>query len=150
MNDYPNRIIGVIGGSTCNSEECTIAEEVGRRIAEVKAFLVCGGLGGIMEAACKGAYEAGGVTIGILPGNLTDDANPYVMIPIATGMGIGRNIIIVRTAETIISISGRYGTISEISYALQLNKRVLALRPWVNIPGIEVVNSAEEAVNLAL
>ncbi|GAB4364860.1 MAG: TIGR00725 family protein [Calditrichia bacterium] len=143
-------LIGVIGGNTCSEEEYALAEEVGRFISRAGAYLICGGMSGIMEAACKGAAEAGGVTIGILPTEDVSAANPYVKIPIATGMGIGRNIIIVRTASSLIAINGKYGTLSEIAFALQLSKPVVALSPWLDVPGIVTVHTAEEAVNLAL
>ncbi|RQW01237.1 MAG: TIGR00725 family protein, partial [Calditrichaeota bacterium] len=127
-----------------------IAEEVGRLIAKAGALLVCGGRTGVMEAACKGASEAKGITIGVLPSDDVHQANPYVTIPIATGMGIGRNIIIVRSAAALIAINGRYGTISEISFALQLGKPVFALKPWLNIPGVQLVETASEAVEKAI
>lgn len=143
-------LIGIIGGSDCNEEEYRMAEKTGRLIAQKKAFLVCGGMSGIMEAACKGAAEVGGTTVGILPSDVISEANPYVQIPIATGMGIGRNVIIVRTVQSVIAISGGYGTLSEIAYAMQLDKPVVALRPWIRIPGIRTVQTPEEAVELAL
>lgn len=145
-----HKIVGVIGGSECTSEEYRIAEEVGRLIAKAGALLVCGGRTGVMEAACKGASEAKGITIGVLPSDDVHQANPYVTIPIATGMGIGRNIIIVRSAAALIAINGRYGTISEISFALQLGKPVFALKPWLNIPGVQLVETASEAVEKAI
>jgi uncharacterized protein (TIGR00725 family) len=143
-------LIGVIGGSECTNEEYRLAEEVGKKIAQAGAGLVCGGMGGIMEAACKGTFQAGGITIGILPTDTIDAANPYVKIPVATGMGVGRNIIIVRTANCLISINGKFGTLSEISYALQLNKKVISLHPWIEVPGMIMVKTADEAVALAL
>jgi uncharacterized protein (TIGR00725 family) len=143
-------LIAVIGGSVCSQEEYAMAEQVGRLIAQNGAMLVCGGMSGVMEAACKGAVNAGGLTIGILPSDSVDDSNPFVTIPIATGMGIGRNILIVRTGNVIIAIDGEYGTLSEISYAMQLNKPVIALRPWIMVPGIHQVETPEEAVAVAL
>ena len=149
LHQKKNILIGVIGGSVCTDEEYQLAEEVGQRIARSGGVLVCGGMSGVMEAACKGAVKAGGVTVGILPGDNTGDANPYVKVPVATGMGIGRNIIIVRTAAALISIDGKFGTLSEISYALQLNKKVISLRPWMEVPGMMIVKTPEEAVLLA-
>ncbi len=149
MNN-PKPIIGVIGGSDCSREVYALAEETGRRIARAGAILVCGGMGGVMEAACKGAAEAGGITLGILPTETIEPANPYVQVPVASGMGIGRNILIVRTAGALIAINGHYGTLSEISFALQLNKPVFALQPWQEIPGIRIAGSAQEAVEMAL
>ncbi len=144
------KIIGVIGGSQCTPEDYVDAEVVGRLIAQNDAVLVCGGLTGIMEAACKGAYEAGGETIGILPGESILDANPYVKTPIATGMGIARNIIIVRTAQVVIAVDGRYGTLSEIAYALQLGRPVFCLNSWDTVSGVTPVKSAQEAVEKAI
>jgi hypothetical protein len=123
-------IIGVIGGGTCTDTIYKLAEEVGRLIAERGAILICGGLAGVMEAACKGAKRAGGTTIGVLPGTDKRDANPYVDIPIVTAMSIARNNIIVRTADGLIAIDGEYGTLSEIAIALNLHKPVIALKSW--------------------
>ena len=143
------KIIAVIGGSECSADDYTAAETVGRLIAEKGGIVICGGLYGVMEAACKGAYEAGGLTIGILPSGDITDANLYVKIPVATGMGIGRNIVIIRTAQAVIAVDGRYGTLSEIAYALQLNKPVFGINSWSDIPGPIAVNSPEEAVKKA-
>lgn len=144
-----NKIIAVFGGSVCTPQEYSHAVKVGELIAINHGILICGGLFGIMEAACKGAKEKGGVTIGILPGDDTAAANEYVQIPIATGMGIGRNIIIARSARACIAIAGKYGTLSEISYALQLEKPVITLNSWDQIPGIIRATSPKEAVELA-
>jgi uncharacterized protein (TIGR00725 family) len=149
MHQKENIPIGVIGGGICTDEEYKLAEAVGKKIAQAGGILICGGMSGVMEAACKGAFQAGGLTVGILPTDSIDDANPYVKIPVATGMGIGRNIIIVRTAAALISIDGKFGTLSEISYALQLNKKVISLRPWMEVPGMMIVKTPEEAVRLA-
>ncbi len=123
-------IIGVIGGASIDSCTAEQAFEIGKRIAENGAILVCGGLGGVMEAACRGARSAGGVTVGVLPGIETTAANPYVAIPVATGMGIARNAIIVRTADVLIAVDGSYGTLSEIAMALNLGKTVVQLGSW--------------------
>ncbi len=127
-----------------------MAYEVGRLIARAGAILVCGGRGGVMEAACQGAIEEKGLTIGILPSADVKEANPYVRIPIATGMGMGRNVIIAQTAQAFIAVDGQYGTLSEIAFALQLGKPVICLQPWLTIPGVQVANSPEEAVDLAI
>lgn len=123
-------IIAVIGGSVCSDAEAAQAETVGRLIAERGAALICGGLGGIMEAACRGAAQAGGFTIGILPGNDPAEANPYVTLPLATGIGYARNAMVVRAAAAVIAIAGSYGTLSEISYARQYGKPVVGLCTW--------------------
>ncbi|UCE65495.1 MAG: TIGR00725 family protein [Candidatus Zixiibacteriota bacterium] len=142
-------IIGVIGGSAGNEKVRKTAYEVGKLIAEAGALLVCGGLSGVMEAACKGAREAGGTTIGILKGRSIEDANPYVDIPVATGLGHGRNLVIINTARALIAISGRYGTLSEIAFAIQSGKPVFGLGTW-DIEGVIKCDSPEEAVKKAL
>ena len=123
-------LIAVIGGGECSAEEAEMAEIVGRKLAQHGVTLICGGLKGIMEAACKGAFFAGGRTIGILPGNSRDDANSYVSIPIVTGMMYARNIIIVKSACAAIAIGGSYGTLSEIAHALQNGVPVIGLNTW--------------------
>lgn len=143
------KIIGVIGGSAVDQTAFEIAYEVGKLIAKAGAILICGGLTGVMEAACKGAKEAGGTTIGILPGLNIDDANPYVDIPVATGLGHARNLVIINTAQAMIAISGRYGTLSEIGFALQSSKPVYGLGTW-DIDGVTACASPEEAVSKSL
>ncbi|MFB0559163.1 MAG: TIGR00725 family protein [Dehalococcoidales bacterium] len=122
--------IAVIGGGECSPQEAEMAEAVGRELARQGAILVCGGLGGVMEAACKGASSEGGVTIGILPGDNYQAANPYVQIPIVTGIGYARNVAVVKSARAVIAIGGSYGTLSEISHALQSNIPVIGLNTW--------------------
>jgi hypothetical protein len=124
------RFIAVIGGGQCSKEEAKLAEEVGRQLARRGAVLVCGGLGGIMGAACKGASLEGGTTIGILPGERSQAANPYVQIPIVTGLGEARNVIVVKSAQAVIAIGGSYGTLSEISHALKNGIPVIGLNTW--------------------
>jgi len=128
MNE--KRFIAVIGGSECSADESRIAEEVGRKIAKQGAILVCGGLGGVMEAACRGANSEGGVTIGILPGETRHSANAYVQIPIVTGIGYARNAVVVKSSQAVIAIDGSYGTLSEISFALQSGIPVIGLNTW--------------------
>jgi len=122
--------IAVIGGSQLSEEETRLAETVGRELAKREAILICGGLGGAMEAACKGAASANGTTIGILPGDDRHTANPYVQIPIVTGMGYARNAIVGKSAQAAIAIDGSYGTLSEIAYALQYGIPVVGLNTW--------------------
>ncbi len=124
------KFIAVIGGSQCSSREAKLAEAVGREIARQDAIVVCGGLGGVMEATCKGAQSEGGVTIGILPGDNRQLANSYVQIPIVTGIGYARNAMVVKSAQAVIAIGGSYGTLSEISYALQSGIPVIGLNTW--------------------
>jgi uncharacterized protein (TIGR00725 family) len=123
-------IIAVIGGGSCNQAEAKLAEEVGRELAKRGAILMCGGLGGVMEAACKGANAKGGVTIGILPGDNRNTANPYVQIPIVTNLGYARNVAVVKSGQAVIAIGGNYGTLSEISHALQSSIPVVGLNTW--------------------
>jgi len=143
------RLIGVIGALESSDQENKIAEEVGREIAGRNAVVVCGGLSGIMEAVCMGAKQNGGKTIGIIPGDDAGDANKYVDIPIVTGMSHARNIIVVRSSKVIIAISGSYGTLSEIAFALRLNIPVIGINTWDVSNKIQKVNSAKEAVDMA-
>jgi hypothetical protein len=122
--------VAVIGGSQCSEEEVKLAEAVGHELAKRGAILICGGLGGVMDAACKGARAEGGITVGILPGDNRYAANPYVQIPIVTGMGYARNTIVAKSAQAVIAIDGSYGTLSEIAYALQNNIPVVGLNTW--------------------
>jgi uncharacterized protein (TIGR00725 family) len=138
-------IIAVIGGRRTEKRLLKEAEEVGRLIARREAVLICGGLGGVMEAASRGAKSEGGITVGILPQNDSDNANQYIDIPIATGLGIGRNVIIARTADALIAVGGAYGTLSEIAFALQMAKPVAGITTW-DIKGIISVKNAAEAV----
>ncbi|MFO0752693.1 MAG: TIGR00725 family protein [Thermodesulfovibrionales bacterium] len=134
------KIIAVVGAGT--------AEEVGRLIALRGALLVCGGLSGVMEAAARGARESGGTTVGILPQHHCNDANPYIDVPVATGFGEGRNVVLVRTADALIAVGGEYGTLSEISFALKAGKTVVGIDTW-DIEGVIKADSAEEAVRKA-
>lgn len=129
MPDRP-KMIAVIGGGQCSKEEAAMAEAVGRELAKRGVVVVCGGLGGVMEAVCKGATAAGGLTVGILPGDMRQQANPYVRIPIVTGMGFARNVAVVKSAQAVIAVGGAYGTLSEISYALQAGIPVIGLNTW--------------------
>lgn len=139
-------IIAVIGGRRTEKSLLREAEEVGRLIARKGACLVCGGLSGVMEAASRGAKSEGGITVGILPQNDSKEANPYIDIPLATGLGIGRNVIIARTADALIAVGGEYGTLSEIAFALQMGKPVVGIRTW-DIKGVISAENALEAVD---
>ncbi len=140
--------IGVIGAGECDAALAQLAEAVGRGIAEAGAVLVCGGMGGVMEAACRGARAARGTTIGILPGPDRSGANEFVDIGIATGIGEARNLAIIRTSDVLIAVGGSYGTLSEIGFALKMGKRVIGLKTW-EIKGIVPAATAKEAVQLA-
>lgn len=151
------RIIGVIGSSRADLETQKLAEEVGSEIAKHGAAVVCGGMMGVMEAVCKGARSQGGLTIGIIPSDSRTDANPYVQIPIVTGMGVGRNVMLVKTADVLIAVGGEFGTLSEIAHALHLGKIVIGLRTWnltkarsKPIPNLIEARTPKEAVELAL
>jgi len=143
-------IIGVIGAGQVSAVGYAVAREVGRHIGESGAVLVCGGLSGVMEAACRGCSEAGGETLGILPGGDPATANPYVTLAIATNMGHARNVIIAHTAQVLIAVEGEYGTLSEIAVALKLGRPVVALNSWPGLDGLLEVASAKEAVAAAL
>ncbi len=123
-------IIGVVGAATCDHHTAAVAHAVGTALARAGAVLVCGGLGGVMEAACAGAVAAGGLTIGLLPGDDRSAANPYVTLALPTGMGQARNVLIVQAAEAVIAIAGEYGTLSEIALARKLGRPVVGLASW--------------------
>lgn len=147
--------IAVCGAGQCDKDTAAKAEEVGRLIAQNGAILLCGGLGGVMEAACKGALDAGGITVGILPTLERESANPYVGIAIATGASHARNLYIVASADAIIAIGGEYGTLSEIALALKLGKPVIGLDTWecrrgALATGILKASNPQEAVAMAL
>ena len=142
-------LIGVIGSGNCDERVRQSAYEIGKGVAEAGYPLVCGGLGGVMEGACQGAYEAGGLTIGLLPGDSADTANPYVMIPIVTGIGFARNALIVKSARVLIAIEGGPGTLSEIAFALQFNVPVIGLNSFDVSPDIVQVDSVKAALGEA-
>jgi len=142
--------IGVIGAGTCSPKTAAVAYEAGGLLARSNAVLVCGGLGGVMEAACQGARDAGGTTVGILPGFDTLDANPYVDIAIPTGLSHARNALVVRASMALIAIEGLYGTLSEIALALKLGKPVIGLHTWNISNDIVQAANAAEAVAQAL
>jgi uncharacterized protein (TIGR00725 family) len=138
-----------VGPGEAGPEVVVAAEAVGRELAARGAVVVCGGLGGAMEAACRGAKEAGGTTVGLLPGLDRRDANPHVDVAVLTGLGEARNALVVRTGDALVAVGGGYGTLSEIALALRTGKRVVGLRTW-EIDGIEAVSSPEEAAEAVL
>lgn len=151
------RFIAVIGESHASPANYKLAQQVGKLIAQAGAILVCGGLKGVMEAASRGASEAGGLVVGILPGSRREDANPYVDIPVITGMGYARNKVVVKTGQVVIAVGGHYGTLSEIGFALGYGIPVIGLKTWEMISGegkvdkgIYYVKTPKEAVALAL
>lgn len=156
MSDKKKIFITVVGESDASPVIHKMAEEVGRLIARAGAVLVCGGLKGVMKAAAKGAKSEGGLTVGIIPGSKREDANPYIDIPIVTGLGYARNKIVVKTGQVVIAIGGRYGTLSEIGFALGYGIPVVGLKTWELIrgnkkvdQGIVYVHTPVEAVKTA-
>lgn len=148
--------IAVIGSGQCSSELYALAQQVGYLLAQKGAILVCGGLGGVMEAACRGAKEADGQTIGILP-HSQREGNPYLDIALPTGLGEARNFLVVKVADSVIAVGGGYGTLSEIGLALKMGKKVVALQSWelsqrghLDNCGLIKVAEPQKAVKLAL
>lgn len=147
------RYVSVIGAGRCDATECAVAEQVGRFVAEAGATLVCGGLGGVMEAAAKGAKAAGGTTIGILPGHDRGAANAYLDHVITTGMGEARNLAVVSSGDVVIAVAGGYGTLSEIGLAAKIGRPVVILHGWhleseERLEGLWYASSAAEAFAL--
>jgi uncharacterized protein (TIGR00725 family) len=151
-----NRYIAVCGPDPCSPEVGEQAEEVGRLLSRAGAVLVCGGLGGSMEAAARGAASEGGTVLGILPGASRTGANPYLTLSIPTGMGEARNILIVRSSDALIAVAGEFGTLSEIAFALKSGVPVVGLGTWElsragrRVEAFPQVSSPEEAVREAL
>lgn len=151
-----HRIISVIGAGTCTRREFNLAHEVGRLLAQRGFAVACGGLLGVMEAACMGAKEAGGLTLGILPGVAREDANKYVDVAIPTGIRDARNMIVATCGEAVIAVGGKLGTLSEISLALKRGLPVVGLFTWKLDPDrlfetrVPAAQTAEEAVELAV
>jgi uncharacterized protein (TIGR00725 family) len=150
MRDWRKRVrVGVIGGSAPDDRSVVTAYRVGYLIAQSGAVLVCGGLGGVMEAAASGAKKAEGLTIGIIPGNDPAEANSHIDVPIATGLGYTRNSLVAMNSDVLIAVDGEYGTLSEIAYGNIYGKKVIGIGTW-EIQGVVKSTSAEEAVELAL
>jgi len=144
------RYVGVIGAGTCSDAVYGLAREVGYEIGKRGWILICGGLGGVMEGAARGCHEAGGATVGILPGPDREDANPYVTIALPTGFGEARNVLVVRASEVLIAVAGGYGTLSEIGLALKMGRGVIGLKTWQGIQGIEFAATPSEAIEMVL
>ena len=143
--------IAVCGAGVCNDELAGVAEAVGRGLAERGAVVLTGGLGGVMEAASRGAAGAGGIVLGVLPGREARNANPHVTVPLPTGMGEGRNTLVVRFAEAVIAVGGEWGTLSEVALARKMDVPVVLLRPGL-AAGLDLpeAETAAEAVEWAL
>jgi len=160
MSGVQPKQVSVIGSGRCGeeTEAWRLAEEVGRLLAEAGVTVVCGGRGGVMEAAARGAAGAGGAVIGVLPWVSTDDANPYCTQVVATGIGQARNLAVVASGEVTIAIGGEWGTLSEIAHARNLGRTVVALRSWSasgqeemgDGPGIVPAETPDQAVRTAL
>lgn len=145
----PRRLISVIGAGTADDALAEQAREVGRLLALAGWGVVCGGLGGVMAAACEGASLAGGFTLGILPGSDASAANPYCRVVVPTGMGQARNVLVVQTGQGAIAIGGAAGTLSEIGHALKAGKPVVGLGSW-QVQGVNQASSPEQAVEMLL
>jgi uncharacterized protein (TIGR00725 family) len=148
--------VAVVGAGHAPPEECDLAARVGRALAEAGVVVVCGGLGGVMEAACRGARDGGGTSVGILPGMDREAANAYVYVALPTGMGEGRNILVVRNADALVAVGGEFGTLSEVALALQAGIGVIGLGTWElskggrPVPGVIPASSPEQAADLAV
>lgn len=147
---FHHLVIGVIGPRDATEQQLAAAEKIGNTLGGLGLTLICGGKGGVMEAASKGCNEAGGVMIGILPGSVPSDANPYVSIPIPTGLGEARNMIIAKAARVLVAVGGSYGTLSEVAYGLHFSKSVIGVEGAADVEGVLHAKTAEKAVDLAL
>ena len=153
MSRQRQPIIGVIGGGRCSRDQQEKATAVGRYVAQNGGVIVCGGLGGTMEGAARGAAEAGGKVIGIIPSGDRGDANEFVDYVIPTGLGEARNLLVVRTADAIVAFPGEFGTLSEVAFALKIGKPVIAVGAWKQYERIvqfdDPLDAAREALRLA-
>lgn len=149
-------VVSVIGAGRATPDEERAAETIGARLATAGVVVVTGGLGGVMAAASRGAADAGGLTVGLLPGTARSPANPWVQVALPTGLGEGRNVLVVRAADAVVAVGGEHGTLSELGLALKLGIPVVGLDTWVVSrrgevdPAIVVAGSAEEAADLAI
>jgi len=138
-------VVAVIGGHSCTKEVEQLAQELGKKLAKVADILVSGGLSGVMKAVCQGFKLENGVTIGILPSYNKNDANEFIDIAIPTGLGLARNVLVVKAADVVVALPGEAGTLSEIAYCLQFGIPVISLNSW-DIPGVIKVNTVAEAI----
>ena len=142
--------LAVIGAAVADATVLAQAEAVGRELAEAGAVLICGGRGGVMEAASRGAKKGGGLTIGVLPGATQGEANRYVDVPILTGLGEARNAIVAASSEVLVAIAGEYGTLSEIALALKMGRPVVGLHTWPLAMDVIRVENPEQAIEKVL
>jgi len=140
------KVVSVIGGHSCNKEVEQLAQNLGKKLAKVVDILVSGGLSGTMMAVCSGFKAGGGLTIGIITSYNKNDANEFVDIVIPTGLGLARNVLVVKSADIVVALPGEAGTLSEIAYALQFGIPVISLKSW-DIPGVIKVDTVDEAVD---
>jgi hypothetical protein len=145
----PGAQIGIIGAGSAGAELAELAREVGSLVAERGWTVLCGGLGGVMEAASRGASERGGLVVGILPGESRSGGNPHLDVVLPTNMGHGRNVIIAQASDVLIAVGGGYGTLSEIALGLKMGKPVVSLRSWRPDPAVRAAESAAEAIEEA-
>jgi uncharacterized protein (TIGR00725 family) len=148
MDARENIYLAVVGAGSASPEICEVAEAVGKEAALRGWIVLTGGLGGVMEAAAKGARDAGGMTLGILPGGDRNQANPYIHVAVATDMHHGRNAIIAHTADALIAVDGEYGTLSEVAFGLKLGKPVVGLMTQWKVSGLLTARNPKEAVDL--
>lgn len=148
--------VAVVGGSMFEERACTHADHIGRLLAQRDAIVVCGGLGGVMEAVCRGAKSENGITVGLLPGESRAEANGYIDIALPTGLGEMRNMLVVNASDVVIAVGGEFGTLSEVAFALRIGKPVVGLGTWElakeGKPDSTIVRatSPQEAVDRAL
>jgi uncharacterized protein (TIGR00725 family) len=140
------KVVSVIGGHSCTDKVEQIAHNLGRKLAKVVDILICGGLSGTMKAVCSGFKTGNGITIGIIPSYNKNDANSFVDIVIPSGLGLARNVLVVKSADVVVALPGEAGTLSEIAYCIQFGIPVVSLNSW-EIKGVIKVNSVEEAVS---
>lgn len=144
MKTKGKRQVAVVGGSSPDSPSIDLATEVGRSVAGAGATLICGGLGGIMEAAARGAKERGGLTVGIVPSYQKETANPYIDVVIVSGLGHARNVLVAASGDLLIALPGSHGTLSEVSVALKLGKPVIGMTAWGEIHGVKLLKRVED------
>ena len=142
------KVVSVIGGRHCNAEVEQLAQDLGKNLAKVADVLVSGGLSGTMKAVCQGFKAGGGLTMGIIPSYNKNDANEFVDISLPTGLGLARNVLVVKAADVVVALPGEAGTLSEIAFCLQFDIPVISLKSW-DIPGVIKVETVDEAVDKA-
>ncbi|MFP4213732.1 MAG: TIGR00725 family protein [Desulfohalobiaceae bacterium] len=142
--------VAIIGSGSLDSSQYAAARELGLELARAGLDIVCGGLGGAMQGVCEGAQQGGGYSIGILPGQDIQEANPYVSCPIATGLGPMRNYLVVLNSDLVLAFAGGSGTLSEIGLAQKIGRTVVAFGNWADLPGVVPARDVQQAVQLVL